>query len=69
MLTELIVLWRQPDINQTCTLMQIELLSVLVLLKGKHIIEKIYVGRMARNGKMRREEAFKAKETSGMKVL
>lgn len=55
MLTELIVLWRQPDINQTHTLMQIELLLLLVLLKGKHIIKKIYVARMAGNGKMRRE--------------
>lgn len=62
MLTELIVLWRQPDINQTHTLMQIELLLLLVLLKGKHIIKKIYVARMAGNGKMRREEKKHSKQ-------
>lgn len=41
------------------TLLQIELLSFLVLLKRKHIIKKIEV---ASNGKMRREEGKHSKQ-------
>ena len=35
-----------------------------MLLKTKHIIKKIDIARKVRNGKMKKGELFKAKETS-----
>lgn len=56
----------QTDINQTHILVQIEL---LLLLKRKHIIEKIDVARKVTSSKMGKGNVFEAKETSVMKVL
>lgn len=69
MLTELIFLWRQTTLNQTNTLIQIELRPLLVTLQRKHITKKIDVAGKIRNGKMRKVEVFKAQKTSHIKMF
>lgn len=62
MLTELIVLGRQINMNQTNTFIQIELPSLLVPLKRKHINKESDVAGKVRNGEMIREKGM---ETAG----
>lgn len=69
MLTELIFLWRQTTLNQTNTLIQIELRPLLVMLQRKRITKKIDVAGKIRNGKMRKVEVFKAQKTSHIKMF